>query len=91
MQHTDTPGLRIEPASDDSQSDVEYDAKDNVVRIPLSAMDGGRRTKLVMFTCNKCGAFALPRSLDLLSWRGRRVCVCHAFLHRRWLGVCRAM
>ena len=49
-------GLKIEPALDGSQSDVEYDEESKTVRVPLSAMDGGRRTKLVMFTCNKCGA-----------------------------------
>jgi hypothetical protein len=52
------PGLRIEPVPDTAQSDVEYDAASNTVRIPLNATDGGRRTKLVMFTCNKCGAWA---------------------------------
>ena len=45
-----------EAALDGSQSDVEYDEESKTVRVPLSAMDGGRRTKLVMFTCNKCGA-----------------------------------
>ncbi len=46
--------------SDENQTDVEFDEKDKVVRIPLSATDGGRRTKLVMFTCNKCGESAAP-------------------------------
>lgn len=37
---------------------MEYDEANKVVRIPLAALqgpEGSRRTKLVMFTCNKCG------------------------------------
>jgi hypothetical protein len=55
FRQKNTAGLRLEPASDENQTDVEYDEASKTVRIPLSAMDGGRRTKLVMFTCNKCG------------------------------------
>ena len=33
-----------------------YDEANKTVRIPLAALtDGQRRTKMVMFTCNKCG------------------------------------
>ncbi|GBF93386.1 hypothetical protein Rsub_06424 [Raphidocelis subcapitata] len=60
-------GLRIEPVTDGSQNDVEFDPSGNVVRIPLAAMDGGRRTKLVMFTCNKCGGRS-ARLVNPLAW-----------------------
>lgn len=47
-------GLRIEAKSPDStDSEVEYDEVNKVVRVPL--VKAGGRTKLVLFTCNKCG------------------------------------
>jgi hypothetical protein len=48
-------GLRLEVEPNEGVKEVTYDEQEKVVRIPLSAMEGGRRTKLVMFTCNKCG------------------------------------
>ncbi|GIL64172.1 hypothetical protein Vafri_18130 [Volvox africanus] len=51
--------LRIEAKEEDGTSDIEYDEQNKVVRIPLSALgpEGQRRTKLVLFTCNKCGPY----------------------------------
>lgn len=50
-------GLQIEVKEEDGTKEVDYDEEKKVVRIPLSAMgDGARRSKLVLFTCNKCGA-----------------------------------
>ena len=50
-----TAGLKLEVEPNEGVKEVTYDEQEKVVRIPLSAMEGGRRTKLVMFTCNKCG------------------------------------
>ncbi|KAI8469533.1 MAG: hypothetical protein J3K34DRAFT_279120 [Monoraphidium minutum] len=69
-------GLRIEAAPEGSQGDIEYDEESKVVRIPLSATDGGRRTKLVMFTCNKCGGRS-ARLVNPLAWeKGAVFCQC---------------
>lgn len=56
------PDIKLEVASDEQQQEVTYDEASKTVRIPLKATDGGRRTKLVMFTCNQCGKFS-PRHL----------------------------
>ena len=51
-------GVRLEPAAE-GETRVTYDAGANVVRIPLRDVEGAsKRTKLVMFTCNKCGEFS---------------------------------
>lgn len=49
--------LRIEAKDEDGSSQIEYDEENKVVRIPLSALgpNSQRRTRLVLFTCNKCG------------------------------------
>ncbi|KIY98188.1 Hsp70 escorting protein 2 [Monoraphidium neglectum] len=76
FRQKNTAGLRLEPASDENQTDVEYDEASKTVRIPLSAMDGGRRTKLVMFTCNKCGG-RTARLTNPVAWeRGAVFCQC---------------
>ena len=54
-----TLGLRLEPAAE-GQTQVTFDADANVVRIPLRDVEGAsKRTKLVMFTCNKCGEWGV--------------------------------
>lgn len=55
--------LELNPAPD--AKEVLYDEATKTVRIPLAAVnDGQRRTKMVMFTCNKCGE---PRTRKV--WR----------------------
>lgn len=71
--------MKLEAVADGEEggpSDVEYDEESKTVRIPLSAMDGGRRTKLVMFTCNKCGGRS-ARLVNPLAWeKGAVFCQC---------------
>ncbi|KXZ44572.1 hypothetical protein GPECTOR_65g190 [Gonium pectorale] len=61
--------LRIEVKPEDGSTDVEYDDAGKVVRIPLSALsgEGARRTKLVLFTCNKCGG-RTARLVNPVAW-----------------------
>ncbi|GIM01104.1 hypothetical protein Vretimale_5944 [Volvox reticuliferus] len=61
--------LRIEAKEEDGTSDIEYDEQNKVVRIPLSALgpEGQRRTKLVLFTCNKCGG-RTARLVNPIAW-----------------------
>jgi hypothetical protein len=55
--------VQLELDPDAAASEVTYDEATKTVRIPLSALsdDGSsgagkqRRTKMVMFSCNKCG------------------------------------
>lgn len=48
--------VRLELNPDEASKEVLYDEASKTVRIPLAALnDGQRRTKMVMFTCNKCG------------------------------------
>jgi hypothetical protein len=63
-------GLKIEPKPDtDGSNEVEYDEATKTVRIPLSAASGQRRTKLVMFTCNKCGEWRwLSTAQRMVPW-----------------------
>ncbi|KAG2438104.1 hypothetical protein HXX76_005713 [Chlamydomonas incerta] len=53
---------------EDGTKEVEYDEEKKVVRIPLSALgDGTRRSKLVLFTCNKCGGRS-ARLVNPVAW-----------------------
>jgi hypothetical protein len=48
--------VQLELNPDEGSKEVLYDEASKTVRIPLAALnDGQRRTKMVMFTCNKCG------------------------------------
>jgi hypothetical protein len=48
--------VQLELNPDSAAKEVLYDEETKTVRIPLAAVtDGQRRTKMVMFTCNKCG------------------------------------
>lgn len=48
--------VQLELNTDSAAKEVLYDEETKTVRIPLAAVtDGQRRTKMVMFTCNKCG------------------------------------
>ncbi|GLC33062.1 hypothetical protein PLESTB_000374600 [Pleodorina starrii] len=62
-------GLRIEAKVEDGTTEVEYDEENKVVRIPLSALgpEGQRRSKLVLFTCNKCGG-RTARLVNPIAW-----------------------
>ncbi|EFJ47616.1 hypothetical protein VOLCADRAFT_91932 [Volvox carteri f. nagariensis] len=61
--------LRIEAKEEDGTSNIDYDEENKVVRIPLSALgpEGQRRTKLVLFTCNKCGG-RTARLVNPIAW-----------------------
>jgi hypothetical protein len=50
-------GVQFEVSDQEtSTSDFQYDEESKTMRVQLSALDGGnRRTRLVTFTCNKCG------------------------------------
>jgi hypothetical protein len=53
---------------DTSLSSIQYDEEAKTVRIPLKELGvGARRTKLVMFTCNKCGGRS-SRMVNPLAW-----------------------
>lgn len=59
-QHTTNTDVQLELNPDQAAKDVLYDETNKTVRIPLAALtDGQRRTKMVMFTCNKCGELAV--------------------------------
>jgi len=64
-------GLKLEPAAEGEQ--MTYDEGTQTVRIPLKELTEQRRTKLVMFTCNKCGACAASAPPPAAQ-RGRRRC-----------------
>lgn len=55
--HTQLAGVNFEVKPDSEGSEIEWDVDTKTLRIPLSAAEGEglRRTKLVIFTCNKCG------------------------------------
>eukprot|EP00775_Hariotina_reticulata_P003524 gene3524-biopygen5224 len=58
--------LELDP--DTSKREVTYDEDSKTVRIPLAAInDGQRRTKMVMFTCNKCGGRS-ARLVNPVAW-----------------------
>ncbi|KAG2489076.1 hypothetical protein HYH03_012512 [Edaphochlamys debaryana] len=62
--------LKLEVKPEDGSSEPEYDEASKVVRIPLSALEGPenkRRTKLVLFTCNKCGG-RTARMVNPIAW-----------------------
>ncbi|PNH04566.1 hypothetical protein TSOC_009264 [Tetrabaena socialis] len=61
--------LRLEVKPENGSTAVEYDEENKVVRIPLSAMgpEGQRRSKLVLFTCNKCGG-RTARLVNPIAW-----------------------
>ncbi|KAG2450720.1 hypothetical protein HYH02_004558 [Chlamydomonas schloesseri] len=62
------PELQIEVKEEDGTKNVDYDDEKKVVRIPLSALgDGSRRSKLVLFTCNKCGGRS-ARLVNPIAW-----------------------
>lgn len=71
----DDVNLELNPAPD--ASEVLYDEAAKTVRIPLAAVaDGQRRTKMVMFTCNKCGGRS-ARLVNPVAWaRGAVFCQC---------------
>mmetsp|Transcript_13766 Transcript_13766/g.29638 ORF Transcript_13766/g.29638 Transcript_13766/m.29638 type:complete len:199 (-) Transcript_13766:524-1120(-) len=50
--------VKLEVSSGSDGSSIEYDEESKTVRIPLSALADdrqARRSKLIIFTCNKCG------------------------------------
>lgn len=70
------------PADDQGQqvaanNGITYDEDSKTMRIPLSTSgQSGRRTKLVMFTCNKCGGRS-SRNVNPLAWeKGLVFCQC---------------
>ncbi|KAF6261122.1 hypothetical protein COO60DRAFT_810182 [Scenedesmus sp. NREL 46B-D3] len=69
--------LQLELNSDAAAKEVTYDEETKTVRIPLAAVgDGQRRTKMVMFTCNKCGGRS-ARLVNPVAWeRGAVFCQC---------------
>lgn len=51
-------GVKIEVAVEDDIKQITYDDASKTVRIPLATLQSDvaqRRTKMVLFTCNKCG------------------------------------
>eukprot|EP00877_Chromochloris_zofingiensis_P001439 jgi/Chrzof1/11296/Cz05g31140.t1 len=60
--------LRLEVETDEEQTGITYDDETKTVHIPLSIYnDGARRTKLVMFTCNRCGGRS-ARLVNPIAW-----------------------
>ncbi|GAX74878.1 hypothetical protein CEUSTIGMA_g2324.t1 [Chlamydomonas eustigma] len=51
-----------------STSEFQYDEETKTMRVQLSALDGdNRRTRLVTFTCNKCGG-RTTRAVNPIAW-----------------------
>ncbi|KAF8055926.1 fatty acyl-CoA reductase [Scenedesmus sp. PABB004] len=69
--------VKLEVDQDPGAKEVTYDEEAKAVRIPLAAVnDGSRRTKLVMFTCNKCGG-RTARLVNPVAWeKGAVFCQC---------------
>ncbi len=60
--------LDVTVTNDETLSNIEYDEDSKTVRIPLKELgEGARRTKLVMFTCNRCGG-RTGRMVNPLAW-----------------------
>ncbi|WIA20155.1 hypothetical protein OEZ85_006005 [Tetradesmus obliquus] len=60
--------LQLELNPDTAAKQVTYDEATKTVRIPLAAVnEGQRRTKMVMFTCNKCGGRS-ARLVNPVAW-----------------------
>lgn len=60
--------VKLEVDPDGGAKQTTYDEEGKVVRIPLSALgEGQRRTKMVMFTCNKCGGRS-ARLVNPVAW-----------------------
>jgi hypothetical protein len=54
--------VQLEINPDAGARDVLYDEGSKTVRIPLAALaDTARRSKMVMFRCNKCGEWSAWR------------------------------
>ena len=56
--HKPASGSSSPPSSSEPATEFEYDEATKTMRVPLSALQGeghARRTRLVTFTCNKCG------------------------------------
>lgn len=59
--------VKLEVAKDTAAKEVTYDEATKTIKIPLAAVsDGQRRTKMVMFTCNKCGEPLVMPATDAL-------------------------
>eukprot|EP00882_Tetradesmus_deserticola_P004050 GHRQ01004279.1.p1 GENE.GHRQ01004279.1~~GHRQ01004279.1.p1 ORF type:complete len:238 (+),score=51.04 GHRQ01004279.1:115-828(+) len=69
--------LQLELNPDTAAKEVTYDEDTKTVKIPLAAVnDGQRRTKMVMFTCNKCGGRS-ARLVNPVAWeKGAVFCQC---------------
>jgi hypothetical protein len=50
-------GVRLSVKGPEEGEGVEWDADGSTLRLPYNVVEGSgeRRTKLVVFTCNKCG------------------------------------
>lgn len=59
---TQLAGVNFEVKPESEGSEIEWNPDTKTLRIPLSAVEGEslRRTKLVIFTCNKCGECTKP-------------------------------
>lgn len=56
--HLARTDVQFQLSGDESQPEMQYDEETKTLKVPLSALEGEgalRRTKLVVFTCNKCG------------------------------------
>uniref|UniRef100_A0A7S0WSK4 DNL-type domain-containing protein n=1 Tax=Chlamydomonas leiostraca TaxID=1034604 RepID=A0A7S0WSK4_9CHLO len=61
-------GVNFEVKAEAEGSEIEWNPETKTLRIPLSAVEGSaRRTKLVIFTCNKCGG-RTARNVNPVAW-----------------------
>eukprot|EP00878_Enallax_costatus_P001727 GHUV01001883.1.p1 GENE.GHUV01001883.1~~GHUV01001883.1.p1 ORF type:complete len:378 (+),score=71.33 GHUV01001883.1:84-1136(+) len=69
--------VKLEVDKGSTAKEVTYDEASKTIKIPLAAMnDGQRRTKMVMFTCNKCGGRS-ARLINPVAWeKGAVFCQC---------------
>eukprot|EP00798_Chlamydomonas_sp_ICE-L_P015504 gene15504-21591_t len=74
-------GVSVLIKGPDSGDEIEYDQETKTLRLPLSAAGGGetraeRRSRLVIFTCNKCGG-RTARNVNPIAWdNGLVMCQC---------------
>lgn len=65
----DYSDVSVTVSTDGEASGISYDEETKTVRIPLAALgQAGRRTKLVLFTCNQCGG-RTSRMVNPVAWQ----------------------
>lgn len=83
--HHHPPDMTLEVKAQGEGGGVEYDEATKTLRFPLSVLEGSmeaRRSRLVVFTCDKCGAWGEGGRglLSVLHARGQRAHLIHLYL-----------